>query len=93
MLEDAKSNGDRMLSYTFFDKKKCNCTRDDCRKLVEETEKQILWTHGLSFRNPTINKRPIDKQKAMKLLDDSFMDFDEYENHIHINTYSANDMW
>ena len=82
-----------MLKYTFFDKNECNCTRDDCKKLVKETEKKIVWTHGLSFRNPTINKTPISKKKALELLDDSLMDFDEHERHIHINTYSSNDMW
>lgn len=81
-----------MLKYTFFRKDRCNCTRDDCKKLVKETNKKILWTYGFSFRNPTINKSPVSKTKALELLDDSLMDFDEYEDYIHINTYSSNDM-
>ena len=81
-----------MLKYTFYNKNNCNCTREDCKRLVESTEKKILWTYGFSFRNPTINKEPITKEQALTLLEDSFMDFDEYEDYIHINTYSANDM-
>lgn len=64
------------------------------KEIINSTEKPLKYTCGFRFRNPTILYQPVSKEKALKIVEQaSFLDVDEYEDYIHINEYSCNDMW
>ena len=80
-----------MLKMSFYDG---TMDKDRLKKFIEETEKEIKYTHGLGYRGPTIHNKPISKEKALKIVDDyDLLDATEMEDYLHLNTYSENDMW
>ena len=54
-----------------------------------------IYTHGLGYRNPTIHKVDCSKEEAIEIFNkrSSMCDIDEYEDYIHLNTYSGNDLF
>lgn len=81
-----------MLKYSFMGRYS-ECSKEEAIELLKETDKQILYTHGLGYREPTINKVPVSKEKALEYADESLVDITEYEDYIHVNTYSGNDLF
>lgn len=80
-----------MLKMSFYDG---TMNKDRLRKFIRETEKEIKYTHGLSFRGPATHNKPIGKEEALRIVEDySLLDAREMEDYLHLNTYSANDMW
>ena len=80
-----------MIKMSFWDR---TYNKEKAVELIRNTDKQIKYTHGLGYRNPTIHNKPISKDCALEILDtESTIDIDEYQEHIHINTYSSNDLW
>ncbi len=68
--------------------------REKLKEFIDETEKPIRYTYGFGYRNPTIHKILIDKEKAMKIVkDEYYLDAEEFSDYIHLNAYSNNDMW
>ena len=68
--------------------------REDAKKHILETDKPLKYTHGLGYRGPSIHNKPIDKEEAIRIIDKGdFLDITEYDDYIHLNTYSENDMW
>lgn len=80
-----------MIKMSFYDG---TLDRAKAKEIVTTTEKEFKYTSGLRYRNPTTCDVPITREKALELIEtESFLDIDEYEDYIHFNTYSANDMW
>jgi len=80
-----------MLKMSFFDG---TMNKDELRTFVRETEKEIKYTFGLGYRNPTTHNKPISKEEAMAIIDrESLLDAKEKEECLHLNAYSDNDMW
>ena len=80
-----------MLKMSFYDG---TLKRDEAKTAILETTKEIKYTYGLSFRNPTTNKKPITKEEALEIIDkESLLDINEYEDYILLNAFSSNDMW
>ena len=80
-----------MLKMSFF-----NGTLDieKAKEEIRKTKKDIKYTYGLGVRNPTINHAPISIAEAIRKIETaSLLDVIEYENYIHLNEYSNNDMW
>ena len=68
--------------------------REDAKKHILETDKLLKYTHGLGYRGPSTHNKPISKEEAIRIIDKGdFLDITEYEDYIHLNTYSDNDMW
>lgn len=68
--------------------------REKLKNIINETEKDILYTYGLGYKNPTINRQRISKEHALEIVDTkSMLDADEKETFIHLNAYSANDLF
>ena len=68
--------------------------REDAKKHILETDKPLKYTHGLGYRGPSIHNKPITKEEAISIIDKGdFLDITEYDDYIHLNTYSDNDMW
>ena len=80
-----------MLKMSFYDG---TMNKDRLRKFIEETEKEIKYTHGLGYRGPTTHNKPIGKEEALRIVKDyGLLDAREMEDYLHLNTYSENDMW
>ena len=63
-------------------------------KFINETDKDIRYTFGLSYRNPTTNKVKITKAEALQIIEtESLLDADEYDNALYLNAYHANDLF
>lgn len=61
---------------------------------ITETKKEIKYTYGLGFRHPTTYYKPISQTEAIEIINTmSLLDIDEYEDYIHLNAYSSNDMY
>lgn len=81
-----------MINYSFFSESKN--TKEEALKLLQDTNKKILYTYGLKFRQPTTYEEPIKNSEALKLfLDNPLNDVVEYENYIDFNQYSSNDLY
>ena len=69
----------------------------DRKRLAEYakiTSKDIRYTYGFSYRNPTTNKKLISKEEALEIIEkEGFLDADEDCETLFLNAYSANDMF
>ncbi|WP_195490803.1 hypothetical protein [Roseburia faecis] len=79
-----------MIKMSFYDG---TLDRVTAREVVEASEKPLMFRYGFAFRGA--EKRPITKEKALSIIDDSgnYLDITETDNEILLNTYSGNDMW
>lgn len=79
-----------MLEMSFY---KGTLDRAKAREVVEASEKPLMFRYGFAFMGA--EKRPITKEKALSIIDDSgnYLDVTETDNEILLNTYSSNDMW
>ena len=80
-----------MLNMSFY-----NGTLDEekAKEVIMNTDKPLKYTHGLKFRGPATYNKPIDKEEAIRIIDKGdFLDITEYDDYIHLNTYSDNDLW
>ncbi len=85
--------GNLILNYSFM-KNEISQHEEEIIGKINNTNKVILYTHGLGYRNPTTYKVPIEKEKAIELIKkESLVDFMEYTNCLYINTFSGNDLW
>ena len=80
-----------MLKMSFYNG---TLNRTKLINFIETTTKPIRYTYGLGYRHPTTNKKLITKEQAIKIVNtQSLLDADEYEDYLHLNAYSSNDMW
>ena len=79
-----------MLEMSFY---KGTLDRAKAREVVEVSEKPLMFRYGFAFRGA--EKRPITKEKALSIIDDSgnYLHITETDNEILLNTFSSNDMW
>lgn len=79
-----------MLEMSFY---KGTLDRAKAQEVVEASEKPLMFRYGFAFRGA--EKRPITKEKALSIIDDSgnYLDITETDNEILLNTFSSNDMW
>lgn len=76
-----KSNKDLLLARLDF--LKCH-----------EIEKQVLYTWGYSFMNPTTHNKPISIDDAKKIINEEpWWDAKEDKDAIYINTFSESDLY
>lgn len=65
-------------------------------KRIQNTEKDIRYTYGFTWKNPTTNKVLVTKEKAIEILNSgnyAHYDLTDTEEYLHLNLFSANDMW
>lgn len=80
-----------MLKMSFYDG---TLNKQALKAFVAETKKPICYTYGFEFRNPTTRRVPTSKEEAIHIIDTaSLLDATEEKNCLHLNAYSANDMW
>lgn len=69
-------------------------TRAEVLEYVANSTKPMKHTHGFGYRNPSINRRDIPLSTALHLVENEcYVDVSEYDDYIHINTFSEMDMW
>ena len=78
-----------MLEMSFY---KGTLDRAKAREVVKASKKPLMFRYGFAFRGA--EKRPVTKEKALSIIDDSgnYLDITETDNEILLNTYSSNDM-
>jgi hypothetical protein len=79
-----------MLKMSFYDG---TLDRARAKEVVEASEKPLMFRFGFTYKGA--EKRPITKEKALSIIEDSgnYLDIEESEAEILLNTYSSNDMW
>lgn len=78
-----------MLKMSFYDG---TLDRIKAMEVVEASEKPLMFRYGFAFRGA--EKRPITREKALNIIEDSgnYLDITETDNEILLNTFSSNDM-
>ena len=79
-----------MIKMSFYDG---TLDRVRAKEVVEASEKPLMFRFGFAYKGT--EKRPITKEKALSIIEDSgnYLDIEESETEILLNTYSSNDMW
>lgn len=79
-----------MLKMSFYDG---TLDRARAKEIVETSGKLLMFRFGFAYKGA--EKRPITKEKALSIIEDSgnYLDIEESETEILLNTYSSNDMW
>lgn len=80
-----------MLKMSFYDG---TLDKIKAKEVIASTDKALKYTYGFGYRNPTTNHKPITREEAMKIVEnEGWLDITEYEDYIHLNAFSENDMW
>lgn len=80
-----------MLKMSFSDG---TLNRGELRKFIKDTDKKILFTYGLTFKNPTTNKKEITKEDALEIVSvENLLDAEEYQDYFFLNAFSSNDLY
>lgn len=80
-----------MLKMSFYDG---TLNREEAKEYILNSEKPCKYTYGLGYRNPATDHIFITKEEAIKIIDtESLLDIKEHDTYIHLNAFSANDMW
>lgn len=79
-----------MIKMSFYDG---TLDRARAKEVVEASEKPLMFRFGFAYKGA--EKRPITKEKALSIIEDSgnYLDIEKSETEILLNTYSSNDMW
>lgn len=80
-----------MLKMSFSDG---TLNRGELRQFIKDTDKKILFTYGLTFRNPATNKKEITKEDALEIVSvENLLDAKEYQDYLFLNAFSSNDLY
>ena len=80
-----------MLKMSFSNK---TLKRDELVGFIQTTTKPILYTYGFAYRHPTTYKKPITVDEAIQIAkNECFLDADEYDEYLHLNAFSSNDLF
>lgn len=79
-----------MLNMSFYNG---TLNRLEAADVVRASNKTLYHRYGFAYRGA--EKRPISKESALKIIEDTgnYLDITETDNEILLNTYSSNDMW
>ncbi len=79
-----------MLNMSFYNG---TLNRPEAADVVRASNKTLYHRYGFAYRGA--EKRPISKENALKIIEDTgnYLDVTETGNEILLNTYSSNDMW
>lgn len=77
-----------MLKMSFYNG---TLDRAKAKEIVAATEKALKYRFGFAYRGA--KAVPIPKERALEIIEkEDFLDIDETETEIVLNTYSSNDM-
>ena len=79
-----------MLNMSFYNG---TLNRPEAADVVRASNKTLYHRYCFAYRGA--EKRPISKENALKIIEDTgnYLDVTETDNEILLNTYSSNDMW
>ena len=78
--------------YAVMGKSKFN-RKEDLTKYLTTSQKKMLYTFGLSYKKPTIHKVEITLEQAIDNINKYYCDVTEFDDYIHVNCFSANDLY
>jgi len=59
-----------------------------------KTEKPLKYTYGFLYKSPTTCLVPVTAEEAIVKFENApFIEVYEFDDYIHVNAYSENDMW
>lgn len=91
-LIEPKEEEKPLYEYSFCSKG--NCTKEEIKKLLETTDKPFVYTVGFEYKKPTTHRVWINRDKALEIFNkESQLDITEEKYCVHINEFTANDMW
>lgn len=80
-----------MIKMSFYNG---TLNRDELKDFINQTEKDILYTYGFEYKKPITLKDKITKKKALEIVKtEVLLEAEENETFLHLNSYSANDMF
>lgn len=83
---------EKLLKYSFCSKG--NCTKEEIKNLIDTTDKPFVYTVGFEYRSPTTHRKHITREEAVKIYTtEAQLDITEEKHCIHLNEFTANDMW
>lgn len=71
-------------------------TADAIKRYLSKTREGILFTVGLSYRNPTTHNKPLDYEQAVEMLDKYrywFLEAVHDGSKLSVTALSDNDLW
>lgn len=79
-----------MLNMSFYNG---TLNRSEAADVVRDSNKTLYHRYGFAYRGA--EKRPISKENALKIIEDTgnYLDIKEDETEIVLNTFSEMDMW
>lgn len=79
-----------MLKMSFFNG---TLDKEKLKDFIARSNKEIRYTYGLAYKNPTTYKVLISKNEAFDIINkESMLDATEFEDYLNLNAYSANDL-
>lgn len=81
-----------MIRYSCYSSAYDTATKDEVENFLKTTNKPFKYTYGFEYRNPTTHRVPITREQALKYWHEC-ADVCEYDDFVHIQQFSANDMW
>lgn len=83
-----------LFHYACISFGKSNPSREETLEFLKKSDKPILYTFGLAYRDPNIRNEPVTKEWAINQFEEEPMtDVDEYDDHIGLNSYSSDDLY
>ena len=80
-----------MINMSFYNG---TLNREILKAFIETTDKQILYTYGYEWKNPTIHRKPVTKEQALGIVkEEDLLDAREGFECLHLNAFSTSDMW
>lgn len=61
---------------------------------VSAADKPLLYTYGYEYRDPSTHRIPVDKKKALDIIErESYLDIQFETDYVHLNAFSENDLF
>lgn len=80
-----------MLTMSFYNN---TLNRKKLIEFIKNTNKEIRYTYGFSFKNPVINNKLITKDEAINIVNNEpLLDATKLEDILFLNAFSGNDMF
>lgn len=80
-----------MLTMSFYNN---TLNRKKLIEFIKNTNKEIRYTYGFSFKKPVINNKLITKDEAINIVNNEpLLDATELEDILFLNAFSGNDMF
>ena len=90
-VSDLAYTGAEVLEMSFYHG---TLDRDKALEIIRKTDRPLVFTNGILYRNPTICRQPVSKAEALEIVrKEGLLNIHFEENQVHLNAFSDNDMY